>query len=47
MTDLPVECFVIQRLQERGWRVIDRQADRTDLPIADFVSYSEAQEWVN
>jgi elongation factor G len=38
---------MIQRLQEGGWRVIHRQADLTDLPIADFVSYSEAEEWVN
>jgi elongation factor G len=47
MIDLPVECFVIERLQEGGWRVIHRRADLTELPIADFVSYSEAEEWVN
>ncbi|TYL91433.1 hypothetical protein FXB40_28755 [Bradyrhizobium rifense] len=47
MTDLPVECFIIQRLQEGGWRVIHRRADLTDLPIADFVSYRDAEEWVN
>jgi elongation factor G len=47
MTYLPVESFIIQRLQEDGWRVIHRRADLTDLPIADFVSYREAEEWVN
>ena len=47
MTSLPVESFAIQRLQEGGWRVIHRRADLTDLPIADFVSYHEAEEWVN
>jgi elongation factor G len=47
MTDLPTESFIIQRLQEGGWRVIHRRADLTDLPIADFVSYDEAQEWVS
>src|SRR6266581_2577410 len=47
MTYLPIESFIIQRLQEGGWRVIHRRADRTDLPIADFVSHREAKEWVN
>ena len=47
MTDLPVESFIIQRLQEGGWRVIHRRADLTDLPIADFVSHRDAEEWVN
>lgn len=47
MTGLPMESFIIQRLQEGGWRVIHRRADLTDLPIADFVSHREAQEWVN
>jgi elongation factor G len=47
MTSLPAESFIIQRLQEGGWRVIRRRADLTDLPVADFVSYSEAEEWVN
>jgi elongation factor G len=47
MTALPVESFIIERLQEGGWRVIHRRADLTDLPIADFVSYREAEEWVN
>jgi len=42
-----MESFIIQRLQEGGWRVIQRRADLTDLPIADFVSYREAEEWVN
>jgi elongation factor G len=47
MTNLSVESFIIQRLQEGGWRVIHRQADLTDLPRADFVLYREAEEWVN
>jgi hypothetical protein len=38
--------FIVQRLQEGGWRVIHRQADLTDVPIADFVSHREADEWV-
>src|ERR1700722_4809725 len=46
MTYLPVESFIIQRLQEGGWRVIHRQANLSDVPIADFVSYREADEWV-
>jgi translation elongation factor EF-G len=46
MTYLPVESFIIQRLQEGGWRVIHRQTDLTDVPIADFVSHREADEWV-
>ena len=42
-----MESFIIQRLQEGGWRVIHRRADLTDLPIADFVSHREAEEWMN
>jgi elongation factor G len=47
MTYSPVESFIIQRLQEGGWRVIHRRTDLTDLPIADFVSIREAEEWVD
>jgi elongation factor G len=47
MTYLPVESFIIQRLQDGGWRVIHRRADLTDVPIADFVSLRDAEEWVN
>jgi hypothetical protein len=43
---LPVESFVIQRLDQGGWRVIERRADLTDIPIADFVSLRDADEWV-
>jgi translation elongation factor EF-G len=46
MTYLSAESFIIERLQEGGWRVIHRQADLTDLPIADFASHREAEEWV-
>jgi elongation factor G len=46
MTYLPLESFIIQRLQEGGWRIIHRRADLADLPIADFVSHREAEEWV-
>jgi elongation factor G len=47
MTYLPVESFIIRRLEEGGWRVIHRRVDVTDLPIADFTSLREAEEWVN
>ena len=46
MTYLSAESFIIERLQEGGWRVIHRQADLTDLPVADFASHREAEEWV-
>ena len=42
---LPVESFIIQRLEQGGWRVIERRADLTDIPIADFVSRRDAEEW--
>jgi hypothetical protein len=47
MTTPPIDPFMIERLQDGGWRVIRRKADLTDLPIADFVSYGDAEEWVN
>ncbi|MCA1430169.1 MULTISPECIES: hypothetical protein [Bradyrhizobium] len=48
MTDyLPVESYIIQRLEQGGWRVIERRADLTDIPIADFVSLRDAEEWVD
>ncbi|MFK4527401.1 hypothetical protein ABIF90_005382 [Bradyrhizobium japonicum] len=43
---LPVESFIIQRHEQGGWRVIERRADLTDIPIADFVSLQDAEEWV-
>lgn len=42
---LPVESYIIQRLDEGGWRAIERGADLKDIPIADFVSYRDAEEW--
>jgi hypothetical protein len=36
---LPIESFITERLQEGGWRVTERRADLTDIPIADFVSF--------
>ena len=42
---IPVESFIIEHLAE-GWRVTERRADLTDIPIADFVSYRDAHEWV-
>ncbi|MFK4387891.1 hypothetical protein GPL17_14000 [Bradyrhizobium yuanmingense] len=45
--DLPVESFVIERLVEGGWRVSERRPDREDIPVADFVSLRDAEEWVN
>ena len=44
---LPVESFIIERLEKGGWRVTERRADLTDIPIADFVSLRDAEEWVN
>ncbi len=32
------------RLEESGWRVTERRADLTDIPIADFVSLRDAEE---
>jgi translation elongation factor EF-G len=46
MTYLPVESFIIQRIEGGGWRVVRRRADLTDFSIADFVSLREAEEWV-
>jgi len=43
---LPVESFIILRLKQGGWHVIERRADLTDIPIADFVSLQDAEEWV-
>jgi hypothetical protein len=44
---LPIESFIMERLEEGGWRVIERRADLTDIPIADFVSLGDAQEWLD
>ena len=44
---MPIESFIIERLGEGGWRVTERRADLTDIPIADFVSLRDAQEWVD
>jgi hypothetical protein len=44
---LPVESFIMERLAEGGWRVTERRADLMDIPIADFVSLRDAEEWVN
>ena len=43
----PVESFIMERLNEGGWRVIERRSDLTDLPVADFVSKRDAEVWVN
>jgi hypothetical protein len=43
---LPVEPFIMERLEEGGWRVTERRADLTDIPIADFVSLRDAEEWL-
>jgi len=47
MKYLPVESFIMQRLEDGGWRVTERRADLTDIPIADFVSRQDAEEWMN
>jgi hypothetical protein len=44
---LPVESFIIERLAEGGWRVTERRADLADIPIADFVSRRDADEWTD
>ncbi|MCA1549982.1 hypothetical protein I6F36_24430 [Bradyrhizobium sp. BRP19] len=48
MTNLgvPVESFIIERLDAGGWRVTERRPDLTDIPVADFVSLRDAEEWV-
>src|ERR1700740_1364816 len=47
MPHVPVESFIIERVSEGGWRVVHRRADLSDLPIADFVSLRDAEEWVS
>jgi hypothetical protein len=42
---LPVESYIIQRLESGGWGVIERRKDLKDIPIADFVSHRDAEEW--
>ncbi|MET4388149.1 hypothetical protein ABIB73_003911 [Bradyrhizobium sp. F1.4.3] len=44
---LPVKSYITERLAEGGWRVTERGADLTDIPVADFVSLRDAEEWVN
>ena len=43
---LPVESVIMERLEGGRWRVIERRADLTDVPIADFVSRRDAEEWM-
>jgi hypothetical protein len=43
---LPIESFITERLEDGGWRVTERRADLTDIPIADFGSLRDAEEWV-
>jgi hypothetical protein len=40
---LPVESFIIERLEKGGWRVTECRADLTGIPI----SLRDAEEWVN
>jgi hypothetical protein len=42
----PVESYITARLENGGWRVIERRADLTDVPIADFISLRDAEDWV-
>jgi hypothetical protein len=44
---IPTESIIMQRLPEDCWRVIERRADLTDIPIADLVTYHDAEEWLN
>jgi hypothetical protein len=43
---IPVESYITARLENGGWRVIERRADLTDAPVADFVSRRDAEDWV-
>jgi hypothetical protein len=43
---VPVESYIISRLENGGWRVVERRTDLTDVPVADFVSLREAEDWV-
>jgi hypothetical protein len=43
----PVISYITERLAEGGWRVTERHADLTDIPIAVFVSLRDAEEWVS
>lgn len=42
----PFESFIMERLEEGGWRVTERRADLTDIHIADFASRADAEEWL-
>jgi hypothetical protein len=43
---MPVESFILERLAEGGWRLTERRADLVDIPIADFVSLRDAEDWL-
>jgi hypothetical protein len=43
---MPVGSFIMARLAEGGWRVTERRAGLTDIPMADFVSLRDAEEWM-
>jgi hypothetical protein len=30
----------------RGWHVVEKHPDGTEIPIADFVSFRDAEDWV-
>jgi elongation factor G len=44
---MPYESFIMERLEEGGWRVTERRADLRDIHIADFASRADAEEWLN
>jgi hypothetical protein len=33
--------------ESRGWRVLEKHEDGTEIPIADFVSLRDAEEYVH
>jgi hypothetical protein len=43
---LSIDSYLIERIEEGGWRVIQKFANAADIPIADFVSFRDAEEWV-
>jgi phage-related protein len=32
--------------ESRGWRVLEKHEDGTEIPIADFVSHRDAHEYI-
>jgi hypothetical protein len=39
--------YAAHRISEGGWRVVEKRPDGTEIPIADFVSYKDAMEYIH